>query len=72
MWAERTVSCKKCMSVHMLRETYHPAPYNLTNKDSHPDNGDIALASIKSGGGRVNTKGGAQNSSTIAASVLGG
>ena len=32
MWAEKKVSCKKC--VHMLRDTCHPAPDNIANEGS--------------------------------------
>ena len=40
----------KSVCVHMLRDTCHPVPDNLTNEDSPPDNDDIALASMKSWG----------------------
>ena len=51
MWAEKKVSCKKCICVHMLRDNCHPAPDSLTPSD----NGDIALTSMISGGERVTT-----------------
>ena len=44
------------MCVHTCCATCHPAPDNLANENSLPDNEDIALASINSRGERVTTK----------------
>ena len=52
-------------------ETCRPAPDNLANEDSLPDNENIAMASMKSRGERVTTKDAAPNSNTIAAAALG-
>ena len=52
-------------------DTCHPAPDNLANEDSLPDNEDIALASMKSRGERVTTKDAAPNSNTLAVAALG-
>ena len=38
---------EKSLCVHMLRDTCHPGPDNLANKDRPPDNKNIALASMK-------------------------
>ena len=69
MWVEKKVSCKK--RVYTCFETCHPAPDNLANEDSLPDNEDIALASMKSRGERVTTKDAAPNSNTLAVAALG-
>ena len=69
MWAEKKVSCKKRVYTHC--DTCHPAPDNLANEDSLPDNENIALASIKSRDERVTTKDAAPNSNTVAAAALG-
>ena len=55
-----------------MQDTCHPAPGNLTNEDRAPDNGDIALAFIKSGVERVTTKAATPNSNTIVAAALAG
>ena len=70
MWVEKKVSCKK--RVYTCFETCHPAPDNLANEDSLPDNEDIALSSMKSRGEQVTTKDAAPNSNTVAATALGG
>ena len=69
MWAEKKVSCKK--RVYTRCDTCHPAPDNLANEDSLPDNENIALDSIKSRDERVTTKDVAPNSNTVAAAALG-
>ena len=48
--AERRKYHAKNVSAHKLRDTYHPAPGNLANEDSPPDNEDIVLASMKNRG----------------------
>ena len=53
-------------------DTCHPAPDNLANEDSLPDNEDIALSSMKSRGERVTTKDATPNSNTVSAAALGG
>ena len=68
MWAEKKVSCKK--RVYKRCDTCHPAPDNLANEDSFPDNENIALASIKSRDERVTTKDVAPNPNTVAAAAL--
>ena len=55
----------------MLRDTYHPASDSLANEDSPPDNEDIGLASMNSGGKQVTTKNAAPNLITVAAAALG-
>ena len=70
MWVEKKVSCKK--RVYTCFETCHPAPDNLANEDSLPDNENIAMASMKSRDERVTTKDAAPNSNTVAAAGLGG
>ena len=70
MWVEKKVSCKK--RVYTCFETCHPAPDNLANEDSLPDNEDIALSSMKSRGERVTTKDATPNSNTVSAAALGG
>ena len=67
-WEESTIQ-KVC--VHTCCDTCHPAPHNLANENSLPDDKDIALASMKSRGERVTTKDEAPNSNTIAAAALG-
>ena len=69
MWVEKKVSCKK--RVYTCFETCHPAPDNLANEDSLPDNENIAMASMKSRDERVTTKDAAPNSNTVAAAALG-
>ena len=64
MWVEKKVSCKK--RVYTCFETCHPAPDNLANEDSLPDNENIAMASVKSRDERVTTKDVAPNSNTVA------
>ena len=62
MWAEKKISCKKCMCAHMLPDTCHRARINLTKEDSPSDNKDIALAPMKSGRNKqVTTKAAAPN-----------
>ena len=68
MWVEKKVSCKK--RVYTCFETCHPAPDNLANEDSLPDNENIAMASMKSRDERVTTKDAAPNSNTVAAAAL--
>ena len=70
MWVEKKVSCKK--RVYTCFETCHPAPDNLANEDSLPDNENIAMASMKSRDERVTTKDAAPNSNTVAAAALRG
>ena len=48
--AQRRKYHAKSLCAHKLRDTYHPAPDNLANEDSPPDNEDIVFASIKSRG----------------------
>ena len=69
MWVEKKVSCKK--RVYTCFETCHPAPDNLANEDSLPDNENIAIPSMKTRDERVTTKDAAPNSSTVAAAALG-
>ena len=58
--------------VHTCCDTCHPAPDNLANDDSLPDNEDIASAcTMKSRDERVTTKDVAPNSNTVAAAALG-
>ena len=52
-------------------DTCHPAPDNLANEDSLPDNENIALASIKGRDEQVTTKDAAPNPNTVAARALG-
>ena len=54
IWVEKKVSCKK--RVYTCFETCHPAPDNLANEGSLPDNENIAMASMKSRDERVTTK----------------
>ena len=61
----------KSVCVYTCFDTCHPAPDNLANKDSLPDNEDIALASMKSRDGRVTTKDAAPSSNTVAPAALG-
>ena len=68
MWVEKKVLCKK--RVYTCFETCHPAPDNLANEDSLPDNENIAMASMKSRDERVTTKDAAPNSNTVAAAAL--
>ena len=58
-------------SVYTCFDTCHPAPDNLANEDSLPDNENIAMASMKSRDERVTTKDAAPNSNTVAAAALG-
>ena len=51
--------------VHTCCATCHPAPYNLANEDSLPDNEDIALASMKGRGERFTTNDTAPNSNRV-------
>ena len=69
MRVEKKVSCKK--RVYTCFETCHPAPDNLANEDSLPDNENIAMASMKSRDERVTTKDKAPNSNTVTAAALG-
>ena len=69
MWVEKKVSCKK--RVYTCFETCHPAPDNLANEHSLPDNENIAMASMKSRDERVTTKDAAPNSNKVAAAALG-
>ena len=58
---------------HTCCDTCHPAPDNLANDDSLPDNEDIALAStMKSRDERVTNNGTAPNSNKVAAAALTG
>ena len=61
----------KSVCVYTCFDTCHPAPYKLANKDSLPDNEDIALASMKSRDERVTAKDAAPSSNTVAAAALG-
>ena len=61
----------KSLCVYTCFDTCHPVPDNLANKDSLPDNEDIALASMKSRDKRVTTKDAAPSSNTVAAAALG-
>ena len=54
----------------MLWDTCHPAPDNLTNEASPPDNEDIVLVSMKSEGEQVTTNAAATNSNTVAVAAL--
>ena len=54
----------------MLRDTCHPGPDNLANKDKPPDNKNIALASMKIRVEQVTTKDAALYSNTVAAEAL--
>ena len=69
MWAEKKVSCKKLVYTHC--DTCHPAPDNLANEASLPDNENIALVSIKSRDKLVTIKDAAPNSNTVAVAALG-
>ena len=71
MGREESIIQKVC--VHTCCDTCHPAPDNLANEDSLPDNENIALVStMKSRDERVTTKDAAPNSNTTAAAALGG
>ena len=62
----------KKVCLYACCDTCHPAPDNLANEDSLPDNEDIALASMKTRDERVTTKDAAPNSNKIAAAAIGG
>ena len=53
-------------------DTCHPAPDNLANEYSPPDNEDTALVSMKSRDECFTTKDAAPNSNMFAAAALGG
>ena len=67
IWAEKKVFCKNSLCIHMLRDSFHPALDNPTKELSLLDQGDTALASIKSGSELVMTKTPAPNLNTFAA-----
>ena len=58
--------------MHTCCDTCHPAPDNLADEGSIPDNEDIALASMKTRDRRVTTKDAVLNSNKIAAAAIGG
>ena len=67
---EESIMQKVCL--YACCDTCHPAPDNLANEDSLPDNENIAMASMKSRDERVTTKDAAPNSNTVAAAALRG